>query len=120
MASGTGGVLGCGSQRRRFSGPSGGIFRSAGASSAFYPEDVRLKKLAARLAVMAQAGQYNYPRCLRRGELVAAQLALAAFMDAAMSAVYLLNRRYAPFYKWRHRDYRAWNGCRTPMRGSGR
>lgn len=73
---------------------------------AFYPEDVRRKKLAARLAVMAQAGQYNYPRCLQRGETVAAQLALAAFMDAAMSAVYLLNHRYAPFYKWRHRGLR--------------
>ncbi len=73
---------------------------------AFYPEDVRRKKLAARLAVMAQAGQYNYPRCLRRGEPVAAQQALAAFTDAAMSAVYLMNRRYAPFYKWRHRGLR--------------
>lgn len=70
---------------------------------AFYPEDVRRKKLAARLAVMAQAGQYNYPRCLQRGEAVAAQLALTAFLDAAMSAVYLLNRKYAPFYKWKHR-----------------
>ena len=55
------------------------------------------------LGRMAQCGQYNYPRCLRRGEPVAAQLALAAFVDAAMSAVYLLNHRYAPFYKWRHR-----------------
>ncbi len=94
---------------------------------AFYPEDVRLKKLAARLAVMAQAGQYNYPRCLRRGELVAAQLALAAFMDAAMSAVYLLNRRYAPFYKWRHRglqglerlpDAYAWFGALAAAPGA--
>lgn len=37
-------------------------------------EDLRLKKLAARAAVMAQAGQYNYPRCVRRGETVAAGL----------------------------------------------
>lgn len=69
----------------------------------FYPEDVRLKKLAARAAVMAQAGQYNYTRCLRRGDMVAAQLARAEFMRAGMSMVYLLNRRYAPFYKWMHR-----------------
>lgn len=69
----------------------------------FYPEDVRLKKMAARAAVMAQAGQYNYPRCFQRGEAVAAGLALAEFTKAAMSMVYLLNRRYAPFYKWMHR-----------------
>lgn len=72
----------------------------------FYPEDLRLKKLAARAAVMAQAGQYNYPRCKKRGEAVAAQLALSEFMRAAMSMVYLLNRRYAPFYKWMHRGLR--------------
>lgn len=71
-----------------------------------YPEDLRLKKLAARAAVMAQAGQYNYPRCVRRGETVAAGMALAEFSRAAMSMSYLLNRRYAPFYKWMHRGLR--------------
>lgn len=68
-----------------------------------YPEDVRIKKMAARGAVMSQAGQYNYPRCLKRGERVAAALALSEFMQAGMSMVYLLNHRYAPFYKWMHR-----------------
>ena len=62
-----------------------------------YPEDVRRKKLAARLYVMGQAGQYNLPRCLRRG---ASALARAEFLRAALQAVYLLNRRYAPYYKW--------------------
>lgn len=70
------------------------------------PEDIRLKKLAARAAVMAQAGQYNYPRCAKRGEHTAAWLALADFAKAAMSMGYLLNRRYAPFYKWMHRGLR--------------
>ena len=69
----------------------------------YYPEDVRIKKIVARAAVMAQAGQYNYPRCRKRGDTVAAQLALAEFTKAAMSMVYLLNRRYAPFYKWMFR-----------------
>ena len=73
---------------------------------AFYPEDIRRKKLAHRLAIMAQAGQYNLPRSLRRGETVAASMAQYAFMQAGMSAVYLLNRRYAPFYKWMHRGLR--------------
>lgn len=72
----------------------------------FYPEDVRIKKIVARTAVMAQAGQYNYARCIKRGEHVAALLALAEFSQAAMSLTYLLNRRYAPFYKWMHRGLR--------------
>ncbi len=67
---------------------------------AYYPEDVRLKKLTARCMVMAQAGQYNLPRCLRRGDGAAALLALARFAEAALSLVYLCNRRYMPFYKW--------------------
>ncbi len=69
----------------------------------YYPEDVLRKKLAARCAVMAQAGQYNYPRCIKRGERQAAYLACAEFIKAALSAVYLLNRRYMPFYKWSFR-----------------
>lgn len=71
-----------------------------------YPEDIRLKKLAARCAAMAQAGQYNCPRCLRRGERVAARLALDEFTRAAISAAHLLAHRYTPFYKWMHRSLR--------------
>ena len=40
-----------------------------------YPEDIRRKKLAGQLLLMAQSGQYNYGRCLRHGETGAAQLA---------------------------------------------
>lgn len=64
------------------------------------PEDVRLKKLAARVITMAQAGQYNYPRCVRHGELGAAMLAMDEFVRAACAAVYLLNCRHMPYYKW--------------------
>ncbi len=65
-----------------------------------YPEDVRLKKLAARAATMAQSGQYNYPRLMRRGDVFGARLALAEFLNAALSMMYMLNFRYEPFYKW--------------------
>jgi hypothetical protein len=73
---------------------------------AFYPEDVRLKKLAARCAIAGQAGQYNYRRSVARGESVAALCALGSFVEAVISVVYLLNRRYRPFYKWMHRGLR--------------
>lgn len=68
-----------------------------------YPEDVRLKKIAARLMKMAQSGQYNFPRCNKRGEYVASHLALSEFMSVTMSLVYLLNHSYRPYYKWVHR-----------------
>lgn len=72
----------------------------------FYPNDIRLKKIAARCMTMGQAGQYNYMRCVRRKELVAAQCAEAEFLNAAVSMVFLLNRQYRPFYKWMHRAMR--------------
>lgn len=67
---------------------------------AFYPEDVRRKKIAARAVIMAQAGQYNLLRLIKREDRVAAGLAFARFAEAAISMVHLLNRRYTPFYKW--------------------
>ena len=72
--------------------------------NAFYPDDVLRKKLAARAAVMSQAGQYNLLRMIRRQDAVAVQLAAARFTEAAISMVHLLCRRYTPFYKWAHRS----------------
>ncbi|MCI7552107.1 MAG: DUF4037 domain-containing protein [Actinomycetaceae bacterium] len=72
----------------------------------YYPSDVQLKLLESAALKMGQAGQYNYPRCMRRGETVAAQLAKSIFIDSAMAAIYVLNRRYMPFYKWAHRGLR--------------
>lgn len=69
----------------------------------YYPEDLRRKKLAKACAVAAQAGQYNYSRCLSHGEPVAAELALGEFLREAMHAIFLLNQRYMPYYKWSHR-----------------
>lgn len=71
---------------------------------AYYPEDVRKKKIAARAAAMAQSGQYNYSRLASRGEWTGASLALAEFIKNTCSMVNLLNRRYTPFYKWMHRS----------------
>lgn len=68
-----------------------------------YPEDVRMKKLAYQVHLMSQAGQYNYARCMMRGDEVTAAVCLAEFAKGAMQAAYLINKRYAPYYKWMHR-----------------
>ncbi|WP_434311041.1 DUF4037 domain-containing protein [Hominifimenecus sp. rT4P-3] len=83
-----------------FEDPLGEFSAIRNALLSYYPEDVRIKKIAARAAAMAQSGQYNYARCMRRGETVAAELAVAEFLRAAVSMVYLLNKKYTPFYKW--------------------
>lgn len=70
------------------------------------PEDIKLKKLAGNMLLMAQSGQYNYGRCLSHGETGAAQLAVIEFVNAAMKTVFLLNKKYMPYYKWSFRAMR--------------
>lgn len=69
----------------------------------YFPENVRRKKLAGHLLLMGQAGQYNYSRCIARGETAAAQLAVFEFTQSALHSIYLLNRAYMPYYKWHFR-----------------
>ena len=69
------------------------------------PRDVRLKRIARAIALMAQSGQYNFSRCLKHGEPAAARLALGEFVTAAAMAVYHLNDRYPPYYKWLLRGF---------------
>ena len=73
---------------------------------ASFPEDIRRKRLAGQLLLMAQSGQYNYLRCLKHGEPAAAQLAVAEFVKSTLAAVFLLNRVYRPYYKWTFRALR--------------
>lgn len=77
-----------------------GLLTSIRKKLSYLPEDVRLKKLAGNLLIMAQAGQYNYQRCIKRRETGAAQLAIAEFVNAALKVVFLLNKKYIPYYKW--------------------
>ncbi len=67
---------------------------------AYYPEDIRLKKMAARLAVMAQSGQYNLLRTIKRNDKIASNLCIKQFTEAALSFAFLCNKKYMPFYKW--------------------
>ena len=70
------------------------------------PSDVWKKRLAGNLLLMAQAGPYNFARCLAHGEPEAAQLAATEFVNAALKALFLLNGRYRPYYKWSVRALR--------------
>ena len=72
----------------------------------YYPRDIALKKLAGNLLLMGQAGLYNYPRVLSRGETGAAGLAAHQFTEASMNAVFILNGKYKPYYKWSFRALR--------------
>ncbi|MBQ2705050.1 MAG: DUF4037 domain-containing protein [Clostridia bacterium] len=72
----------------------------------YFPEDIRLKRLAGNLLIMGQSGQYNYNRCVLRGETASAQLALFEFAKSAINVAFLLNKKYMPYYKWSFRALR--------------
>ena len=68
-----------------------------------YPEDVRLKKIAAKCMAIAQTGQYNHMRMAARGEFVVVHTVISKFIEQVTGLVFLLNRVYKPYYKWSHR-----------------
>jgi hypothetical protein len=86
-----------------FTDPLGSFTQWRSALKDYYPEDVRLKKIASRCMTIAQAGQYNFARGLKRKETFAVRYAEAQFCKDVLSLVYLLNKTYALFYKWMHR-----------------
>ena len=80
-----------------------GHFSAVRKHLSYFPENVRLKKLAGHLLLMGQSGQYNYPRCLSRGDTGAAQLSVTEFVKSTLSVIFLINKIYLPYYKWTFR-----------------
>lgn len=69
----------------------------------YYPEEIRIAKIAAEVFRMAQAGQYAYARCMRHGEFTAAEFAKFQFAESVLHLQFLLNKKYEPYYKWSRR-----------------
>lgn len=72
----------------------------------YYPEDLRRKRIASKCMALAQTGQYNYERTMKRGDVVTIHSVLARFTDSALSLAFLLNRTFKPYYKWAYRAAR--------------
>lgn len=72
----------------------------------YYPKELWHSKLAREAVHISQSGQYNYGRMMLRGDVVTGEIAMGEFIKHVMSMVYLLNKSYAPYYKWLHRGIR--------------
>ncbi|MCD8356514.1 MAG: DUF4037 domain-containing protein [Clostridia bacterium] len=83
-----------------FSDPLGEFTRVRDGFLRYYPESIRLQKIASAIAMLSQAGQYNLPRSLKRRAFDTAYLCVSEFIKSAITLTYLLNRKYMPFYKW--------------------
>lgn len=69
----------------------------------YYPKKVMLLRLAQHLHEFSQNGQSNYARMMAREDYVTANICIAQATKAAMQIAYVLNRTYAPYYKWMRR-----------------
>lgn len=69
----------------------------------YYDEKNWRKRLAQNLHDYAQYAQSNYARMMARQDKVTAYLCIAKGIESAMNLVYLLNRVYAPYYKWKRK-----------------
>ena len=86
-----------------FRDPSGEFSSIRKVWEGFYPENVLKKKVAADLAMAGKTGQFNYDRSVKRGDLGAAYCCVTEFIYKITAALFLLNGRYMPYYKWRFR-----------------
>lgn len=69
----------------------------------YYPKNVWYLRLAEQIHIFSQNGQYNYGRMMSRKDYVTAGICISQAVKSAMSIVYLLNKTYAPYYKWMRR-----------------
>lgn len=67
---------------------------------AYYPEDIRRKYIADCCMKAGQAGQYNWQRGIMRQDAYVMNQAKMQFVTEVMTLVFLLNKSYAPYYKW--------------------
>ncbi|PLS30656.1 tetratricopeptide tPR2 repeat protein [Bifidobacterium margollesii] len=81
-----------------------GLFSKTRQGFKSMPNDVRIALISRRLGMISQAGQYNFPRMIERGDGAAAWLSINEFVKAVSSFVFLLNEPitvgYLPYYKW--------------------
>ncbi|MDE6714445.1 MAG: DUF4125 family protein [Lachnospiraceae bacterium] len=67
---------------------------------AYYSDEIRGKRMAEKLHEFSQYAQSNYSRMMARKDYVTADVCVAEGMKAAMELCYLLDKAYAPYYKW--------------------
>ncbi|WDP93007.1 MAG: DUF4125 family protein [Desulfobacter sp.] len=85
---------------RVFSDPLGTFSQWRRDLEGFYPRDIWLKKIADACMRAGQSGQYNWQRGIQRNDPFVIQTAKTAFCKEIFKLVFLLNKAYAPYYKW--------------------
>ncbi len=78
-----------------------GMFRCR--RQAFYDlftEKIWQIKISNSLILLGKYGQYNYPRAMKRGDYVTAQMILYKYIEELLKLVHYVNHVFPPYYKW--------------------
>lgn len=67
----------------------------------YYPEDLWRKKLAQCIHEFSQYAQSNYSRMMARKDSLTSFLCVGKAVESVLDLLYLLEKRYAPYYKWK-------------------
>lgn len=65
-----------------------------------FTEQMWQRKLAGALIELGKFGQYNYPRAMKRGDYVTAQITLYKYIEKLLQLVHYVNHVFPPYYKW--------------------
>ncbi|MDE6023832.1 MAG: DUF4125 family protein [Lachnospiraceae bacterium] len=66
----------------------------------YYPRKVWMLKLAEHLHYFSQYAQSNYERMMARADYTTAMLCVSKAAECAMRIAYIMDKAYAPYYKW--------------------
>lgn len=69
----------------------------------YYPEHIWRNKLALNMHEFSQYAQSNYSRMMARHDDITSNLCISKAVESAMNLIYLLSKRYAPYYKWKRK-----------------
>ncbi len=69
-----------------------------------FPKTVQLKHLAQQTAFMAQSGQYNFLRMLKRDDKVTAMICYNEFVLSTLKCTHIIKNKFYPYYKWLYKS----------------
>ena len=84
---------------RIFHDPSGVFTARRKAFYDAFTEEIWQMKMAKALIELGKYGQYNYPRSMKRGDYVTAQIVLYKYIETLLKFVHYVNHAFPPYYK---------------------
>lgn len=85
---------------RIFHDPNGEFSRRRKDFYEAFTDSIWQLKMAKSLINLGKYGQYNYPRSMKRGDYVTAQVVLYKYVEELLKFVHYINYVFPPYYKW--------------------